>query len=333
MSYTDFFHELDFDGDALLSREDLYHAACFFGWHWHEAPLYALLDLLTTGKPLEQDEFVACMTRLETDPDGMYGTVLEQGLQRGLQTYVPGTRQGGKENPAMCAAMSPEIIGVEGLLGDILGDRVVEGYSATLDELKISPIHVAAASAALLVIDPQRSFTSGEWLRSLGPGGEQQVMPIRLAFENCARLLQSGCRPVEVMYTRCPFPPESYGWDERLEGIIEPGQPYFIKPGNNVLQPAANGFRQWLQSRISAGMKTLVFGGCTLNSCVRVSALETVAMFRDLGLMVIVDLGISGARTGNYAASSLFGGISPVASAIREMHGCGVRLAEKVEWF
>jgi nicotinamidase-related amidase len=332
MSYNDFFHELDFDGDALLSREDLYRAARYFGWHWHEAPLYALLDLLTTGKPLAQDEFVACMTRLESDPDGIYGTVLEQMQHGWLSTYVPGTRQGSEENPAMSAVMRPEITGVEGLLGDILGDRVVNGYSATLDELEISPIHVAAASAALLVIDPQRSFTSGEWLRSLGPGGEQQVMPIRLAFENCARLLQSVCRPVEVMYTRCPFPPESYGWDERLAGVIDPGQPYFIKPGNNVLQPAANGFRKWLQSRISAGMKTLVLGGCTLNSCVRVSALETIAMFRDLGLGVVVDLSISGARTGNYEASVLFGGMSPVASAIREMHGCGVRLAEKVEW-
>ncbi len=332
MSYAELFHELDLDGDGVLSREELYRAACYFGWHWHEAPIYALLDLLTSGKPLPRDEFVSCMTRLETDPGGIYGQVLQQGPQRRRQWRAGATYRAGESMPGSTAEGNPEIQGVEGLLREISGDRVAEVYAATLAELAISPLQLRVDSSALLIIDPQRSFTSGEWMRSLGQGGKREIMPIRRAFENCARLLESVYRRVEVMFTRCPFPPESYGWDEQLEGIIDPGQPYFIKPGNNVLQPAANGYREWVASGVSVGMTTLVMGGCTLNSCVRVSALETVAFFRDMGLDVVVDLSICGARTGNYEASSLFGGMSPVASALREMHGCGVRIAGQVEW-
>jgi len=34
-------------------------------------------------------------------------------------------------------------------------------------------------------------------------------------------------------------------WDDRLSAIIDRQQLYFIKPGNSVLFPPINGFREW----------------------------------------------------------------------------------------
>ena len=120
---------------------------------------------------------------------------------------------------------------------DIVGDQIAGHYAAALSGRNVSRLSVQPDETALLIIDPQRSFTSGAWMSSMGPIGEREVMPIRLAFENCAGLLKAVYGHVEVMFTRCPFPPESYGWDERLEGIIDSGQTYFVKPNNNVFFP------------------------------------------------------------------------------------------------
>ena len=167
---------------------------------------------------------------------------------------------------------------------------------------------------------------------SMGPEGEREVAPIRQAFDNCAGLLKDVYQQVEVMFTRCPFPPDSYAWDDQLEGIIDTGQLYFIKPGNNVLLPRTNGFKEWVEGLIKCGKKTLVMGGCTLNSCLRISAIETRRCFGNDGLDVVVDLSISGARASNYVNSPLFSGMSSVEFAIREMSDAGVEVAELVEW-
>jgi nicotinamidase-related amidase len=203
---------------------------------------------------------------------------------------------------------------------------------AALNRLNVSRRVVRSDETALLIIDPQRSFTSGAWMASMGPIGEREVLPIRLAFDNCAGLLKAVYQYVEVMFTRCPFPPESYGWDKRLERIVDTTQLYFIKPSNDVLMPRSNGYQEWVESLIRCGKKTLVMGGCTLNSCLRVSALETLRLFRNEGIDVLVDLSLSGARASNYMNSSLFGGMSSVEFAIREMSDAGVKVAERVEW-
>jgi hypothetical protein len=68
-------------------------------------------------------------------------------------------------------------------------------------------------------------------------------------------------------------------------------------------------------------------GGCTLNSCVRVSAIETLKSFKAKKVFeVIVDLSISGARIANYRRSGMFGGMSSVESAVREMIDQGLRV-------
>jgi len=129
-----------------------------------------------------------------------------------------------------------------------------------------------------------------------------------------------------------PLSKASYDWDDALTGIIDTKQLYFIKPGNSVLFPPTNGFREWVESFIDNGKKILVLAGCTLNSCVRVSSIETQKYFKDQELQIVVDLSLSGARTSNFMPSELFGGLSAVESAIREMTGAGVRVAQWVEW-
>ena len=343
MTDGELFDEMDFDADGMLSRHELHQAASLFGWHWPQAPIYALLDFLTIRTPLGKDSFVACMAQIGRDPDGIYGQVLRQGpltaelaglvRPRVIRAMNSGTGDGEQPYPDNGTVRDVTADrGGAGRLEDILDHPVAGEYATALAESGVPRLTVRPDETALLIIDPQRSFTSGEWMRSLGPNGDREAMPIRRAFNNCARLLQAVYHRAEIMFTRCPFPPESYGWDDRLEGIIDPGQLYFIKPGNNVFVPAANGYREWMEALIKGGIKVLVMGGCTLNSCVRVSALETRLRFRGDELAIIVDLSLCGARASNYAGSSLFGGMSSVESAIREMSSAGIMVAERVVW-
>jgi hypothetical protein len=134
------------------------------------------------------------------------------------------------------------------------------------------------------------------------------------------------------MFTRCPFPPGSYDWDDAFAGIIDAGQLYFIKPGNSVLFPNTNGFCEWVEGLIDDGKKILVMAGCTLNSCIRKSSIDTHRYFKEGLLQIVVDLSLSGARAGSYMQSSVYGGLSAVESAVREMTGAGVRVAQCVQW-
>ena len=343
MTDGELFDELDFDADGMLSRHELHQVAALLGWHWPQAPIFALLDFLTIRIPLDKEAFVSCMAQIGRDPDGVYGQVLRQGpltaelsglvRPRVISAVNPWTGKGGLPHPDQGTVRDvAAAAGVSGRLEDIQDHHVSGEYATAVAELGIPQLTVCADEAALLIIDPQRSFTSGEWMRSLGPDGDREAMPIRRAFDSCARLLQAVYPRAEVMFTRCPFPPESYGWDDRLEGIIDPGQLYFIKPGNNAFVPATNGYREWMEALIKRGIKVLVMGGCTLNSCVRVSALETRLRFRGHELSIVVDLSLCGARASNYAGSALFGGVSSVETAIREMSSAGIMVAEQVVW-
>lgn len=343
MTDEELFDELDLDGDGMLSRQELHLVASMFGWDWQQAPIYALLDFMTIRAPLAKDAFISCMTQVSQDPDGAYGRVLRQGpLMEGL-SRTKGSCAMHETNPGTgIEALRPVANGTSqnakgfgkggGQLENILNDKVAGNYAAALERLKVSRTLVKSSETALLIIDPQRSFTSGAWMWSMGPMGELEVAPIRHAFENCAGLLKAVYQYVEVMFTRCPFPPDSYAWDDQLDGIIDTEQLYFIKPGNNVLLPSTNGYREWVEGLIKCGKKTLVMGGCTLNSCLRVSAIETRQCFGNGELDVVVDLSISGARASNYVTSSLFSGMSSVEFALREMSDAGVVVAELVEW-
>jgi len=207
---------------------------------------------------------------------------------------------------------------------------VADAYRSLLASLGTIP--VSRDSAALLIIDPQRSFTDGVWMQSIGSRAEADVAPIRLAFDHATMVLDLlyGC--MEIMFSRCPFPPDSYDWYDAIAGILDSCQPYFLKPGNSILFPPSNGFREWIDDCQKAGIRSLVIGGCTLNSCVRISSVEVQSLFPVNQLQVIVDVSLRGARGRNYLPAPMFGGVSPAESAVAQMAGAGVAVAKGVHW-
>ena len=339
MTIDELFDLLDLNKDGELSRSELHRAAKQLGWHWHEAPTLAVLDLLTILKPIPKNTFITYMNQITEDPLGPYGKVLLNAPHFSssitLRGDVPSNHQ--REEGYNTAKKEQGVTPDDSRYGDGIpllkhaaGVSAAHDYERLLNTLDRTQIPID--DAALLIIDPQRSFTHGVWMQSMGSQAEVEVKPIELAFNTCARLLDDTYRRIETMFSRCPFPPGSYDWDDALAGIIEATQLYFIKPGNSILFPSTNGFREWVARCISKGKRMLVMGGCTLNSCVRVSSIETQHHFESQKLQVVVDLSLSGARASNFLSSSLYGGLSAVESAVREMLSEGVRVVQHVEW-
>jgi len=69
-----------------------------------------------------------------------------------------------------------------------------------------------------------------------------------------------------------------------------------------------------------------------LNSCVRVSSIDTLTFFKDMDLEVVVDMSICGARLRNFSPSAMYEGMSAVASTVRQMTAAGIRVVRRVEW-
>jgi hypothetical protein len=325
ISIEELFNLLDVNRDKELTRRELRQAAQSLGWHWHQAPLYAVLDLLTIRSPLSISTFISYMNQILRDPDGPYGRVL---LNSGLYTNPPpGYTKRKVQDTKQIKRLMP-CAKYQALIAFPLDAR---GKSNFTEEPE-TDVSISSDKAGLLVIDPQRSFTIGVWMQSISSNADHEVEPIRLAFDNCALLLSKLGSRVETMFTRCPFPPGSYDWDERFNKVIKNSQLYFIKPGNSVMWPPVNGFREWVQRLLAHNKNTLVMGGCTLNSCVRVSSIDTMRLFKSHGLRVVVDLSICGARAGNFTPSSQYNGLSSVESAVQQMKEAGVQVVQYVTW-
>jgi nicotinamidase-related amidase len=332
------FEILDLNKDGELTRSELHTAAKRMGWHWYEAPIFALLDLLTIHESISQSRFNTYMQQIASDPGGPYGRVLLNS-----QHFSPSVvskpnrlfsnRHSEADTSSKISGKTPnedfdtDLVRV---LEQNLGIDIANRYRRLLGAL--DTLRISAGAAMLLIIDPQRSFTRGVWMQSIGAEAAIDVEPIRMAFINCAKLLNKTYGRMEIMFTRCPFPPGSYGWDDRLAEIIDSEQLYFIKPGNSVLFPPFNGYKEWVTRCLEHGARTLVIGGCTLNSCVRVSSIETQTRFKDRNLQVVVDLSLCGARTRNFIPSPTFEELSAVESAVRQMTAAGVKVVRHVEW-
>ena len=76
MTPSEFFDILNLGRTGVLSRSELHEAARLMGWHWREAPVFAVLDLFTASKPMSRDNFIAFMDQIVEDPYGPYGKVL-----------------------------------------------------------------------------------------------------------------------------------------------------------------------------------------------------------------------------------------------------------------
>ena len=341
MTPNELFDILDLNKNGVLSRLELHESARRMGWHWREAPVFAVLDLFTVAKPMSRDNFISYMNQIIEDPHGPYGKVLLN-LHPILSSIASNRTAISKEKTADVHEVNNkqyQTISNDKTFNDIAAllkytDNigVANTCQKIIENMNIKPLEISSDDAALLIIDPQRSFTRGVWMKSIGSNAELEVKPIRFAFEKCARLLNENFSLVETMFTRCPFPPGSYDWDDAFAGIIDAGQLYFIKPGNSVLFPNTNGFCEWVEGLIDDGKKILVMAGCTLNSCIRKSSIDTHRYFKEGLLQIVVDLSLSGARAGSYMQSSVYGGLSAVESAVREMTGAGVRVAQCVQW-
>ncbi len=341
MTPSELFDILDLKGNGVLSRLELHEAAQRMGWHWREAPVFAVLDLFTVVKPMSRDNFIAYMNQIIEDPHGPYGKVLLN-LHPFLISIASKRTVISKEKTAdvhemndkqyQAASNDKTCNEMAAMLKHTDNIGVGNTYQKIIENMNIKPLEISNDDAALLIIDPQRSFTKGVWMKSIGSKAELEVKPIRFAFEKCAQFLNENFNLVETMFTRCPFPPDSYNWDDAFAGIIDARQLYFIKPGNSVLFPNTNGFREWVEGLMDNGKKILVMAGCTLNSCIRKSSIDTHKYFKEGLLQIVVDLSLSGARAGSYMQSSLYDGLSAVESAVREMTGAGVKVAQCVQW-
>lgn len=127
----------------------------------------------------------------------------------------------------------------------------------------------------LLLIDLQRAFVDGVW-RAFLP--DEEVEPIKMSFHNCAKLLGSRLKNVSTLMTRCPFEGNDFELDESLTPVVDENHRYVIKPSTSVMH--AHGFREWVEEELlKRGINTLVIGGCTTTSCVRVSSIRTQKAF------------------------------------------------------
>ena len=332
------FDQLDLNHDGYVSRSELHAAAARLGWQWREAPVLALLDLLTIHKPISSTQFNTILQQIKADPLGPYGKVLLNSPHFS-KTTLPVVGRFSWHRPASADSFPKDELGrsrISEFENDLIaaiqtsaGENAASGYRGLLDTFDAYPI--PAGEASLLVIDPQCSFTEGVWMQSIGVGAAVDVQPISIAFRNCCEVLKILYGRMEIMFSRCPFPPGSYEWDHRLAAVIDSRQLYFIKPGNSILFPPLNGFRKWIARCIDQGIRTLVIGGCTLNSCVRVSSIDIRQMFNRQDLQVVVDISLCGARLGNYKPSPVYNGLSAVSSAVRQMTAAGVQVTRQVE--
>jgi len=332
---SDLFNILDIDKNGELSRSELHESARRLEWHWKEAPILAVLDLFAVLKPISRDNFIIYMSQIIEDPHGPFGKVLLNSphflpADSSRRTVVLKQKTADVHN--RLKANDKTYSDIVSLLKEIADPDIAKRHQDFLENLNAEELKIPTDKAAVLIIDPQRSFTKGTWMKSIGSKAELEVKPIQLAFERCARFLNENYGFIETMFTRCPFPSESYDWDDAFTGIIDPQQLYFVKPGNSVLFPNTNGFREWVENFINEGKKILVIGGCTLNSCVRVSSIETQKKFQARQLQIVVDLSLCGARISSFMPSSLYGDMSAVESAVREMIDAGVQVAQCVLW-
>jgi hypothetical protein len=207
------FEILDLDNDGEISRSELHKAAELMGWNWYEAPVFALLDLMTISGPITKDQFTICIQQISEDPMGPYGRVLLNSPHYSSAVpSMPDQSLSPKGNEVGAKSKEPKEPPDENFASDLIsvlgktaGLDMANRYRSVLDSLE--SCRISTDNAALLIIDPQRSFTKGAWMQSIGDGAAADVEPITTAFNNCARLLNKFYGCMEIMFTRCPFPP------------------------------------------------------------------------------------------------------------------------------
>lgn len=200
---------------------------------------------------------------------------------------------------------------------------------------------IAKSDVAILLIDFQRAFLDGQWARGYGL---EEVQPIVTAAANTAEAFDRGwLDSVPAIYTRCYLDPPDAEPPDILDAALQP-LPWVWKPSANVME--AEGFSDWIEAQMAGGVRTLVVGGCTTTSCVRVSSQAVQQVYAAGGLQVVVDLSLCGARAQNgdprlalldETLVELYGeeevaGRSAVELAVLQMSRAGVQVVPRHEW-
>lgn len=221
-----------------------------------------------------------------------------------------------------------------------------------------------AGGVALVLIDCQQAFVRGCWMAGVG---KADVEPILSAYDRIASFLLTLPVGVRVLVTQCPFPTASdfelyppflnalLTWSSSRGASFK----QVVKPGNSVLR--ASGAVQWFDEAVADGVRTVVVAGCTLTSCVRVSASDIHRRYcSSFGLRTCVDLSLCGARASNYVKrcdsclqsylagyccssqsanckcgdeSLLQAGMkSPVDKAVADMKSIGIDVVDSFDW-
>ena len=206
----------------------------------------------------------------------------------------------------------------------------------------------------LLLIDLQQSFTVGSWRHMVTPPPDG-VNAIIKAFQQCSLLLRSVPPNQLLILSQCPFMLSSdYYLDPKISCLLTKKEhKRVVKPGNCILD--ASGFESHLDSLLLSNpeIDTILIGGCTLTSCVRVSSCALRRQYADR-LRVVVCLELCGARDANYTQRCLDcfrkymdrievgdcvecakeGGekISPVDRAVRDMRDAGCVVVSRIHF-
>ncbi|CAH1258600.1 Hypp2042 [Branchiostoma lanceolatum] len=208
----------------------------------------------------------------------------------------------------------------------------------------------SVGSVAVVLIDLQQSYTRGLWASWMG---ETKAEHIRQSFTRCANLLVKLKKDVPVLLSRSAIGGYDLDWAEEVGEIVSAkAYPSVLKPDTDILEAA--GFAEWLGKVMRSGVSTLMVGGCTTTSCVRVWSSHIQRSFSSRGLQVVVDLSLCGARDCNYVprcqacldkymmygtdstcdrcATPGVSTVSPVDNAVEDMRKSGVQVVQQFDW-
>jgi nicotinamidase-related amidase len=188
-----------------------------------------------------------------------------------------------------------------------------------------------------VVIDPQRAFVdpAGSLMRAHGP---DELRPGIEAFGRLRAHLAQGSDAASVVFVRSEYRPGQF-----TAGRLDDPMAHVCVPGANVdcewaagLDPARAGaivtkhqadaaeteaYRAVIAQAVARGVRDIVLAGFQYTTCVRSSALSTVALVRGTGVRVAIAEDLTGARASSYVRTN---GLSRLDRARGELRAAGI---------
>ncbi|GAB1602748.1 uncharacterized protein LOC115232409 [Argonauta hians] len=214
-------------------------------------------------------------------------------------------------------------------------------------------LQMSLRNVALILIDLQKSFVSGSWMKCFG---EEDISNIKSSFDTCLSLLRYLPPDLPVLFTRVPFGREyDFQFYDEIDAIVaERKYKCIIKSDTNIME--ADGINNWMDMIMRNKISSVVIGGCVTTSCIRNSSCHLVKHYKNMNNApnFIVDLNLCAARNQNYiprcslCMNKYLNGISdyfcgqcdtlgedlksPVDRAVSDMKNAGVIVVDKFDW-